>query len=73
MMGAREGERGGEQGEGRGRGQEAGPSGPECSHEGLSADSVEIPEASLHQLILLANSRNNCVEWGFYIKLNRFI
>ena len=57
-------------GEGGGRGQEAGP---ECSHEGLSADSVEIPEASLHQLILLANSRNNCVEWGFYIQLNRFM
>lgn len=27
----------------------------------------------LHQLILLVNSWNNCVEWGFYIQLNRFM
>ena len=46
-MGAREGERGGEGGEGGGQGQEAGSSGPECSLKGLSADSMEILEASL--------------------------
>ena len=56
-------------GEGGGRGQEAWPPGPECSLEGLSTDSTEILEASLHQLTLLASSMNNCVEWGFLYNL----